>query len=140
MSVGSYPREVATMSNAEQSQNIGSNPCRTAIFAEEHEDVGCSRTTSAQNPPESTQIPAVLEKEADVRFPKVVRNKKSKVEVTVYGKKRGYAFYRVCWRAGRQRRMKSFASYSAARKFADETLRSIAKGSQATALTARACW
>ena len=72
-----------------------------------------------------------------MRFPKVIRNKKSKVEVTIYGKKPGYPFYRVCWRAGRQRRMKSLASYSAARKFADETLGSIAKGSQATALTSR---
>jgi len=31
--------------------------------------------------------------------------------------------------------MKSLASYSAAKKFADETLGSVAKGSQATALT-----
>ena len=70
-----------------------------------------------------------------MRFRKVIRNKNSKVEVTIYGKKPGYAFYQVCWRAGGQRRMKSVASYSTAKKFADETIGTIAKSSQATALT-----
>ena len=70
-----------------------------------------------------------------MKFPKVIRNKKAKVEVTIYGKKPGYAFYRVCWRAGGQRRMKSVATYSAAKQFAEEMLSDIAKGSQKTALT-----
>jgi len=56
-----------------------------------------------------------------VKFPKIIRNKKTKVEVTIYGKSKGgerkkdgsvtqpYPFYRLCWRVAGQRRMKSFS-------------------------------
>jgi hypothetical protein len=105
---------------------------------------GCQhRTTGAQNPQESQSN---LE-QAKVRFPKIIRNKKTKVEVTIYGKSKGgerkkdggvtqpYPFYRLCWRVGGQRRMKSFGTYSEAKKAADDMIRDLGSGSQVTALT-----
>ena len=101
------------------------------------------RTTGAQNPPESEPN---LD-ESKVKFPKVIQNKKTKVEVTIYGKSKGgdpkkgggvtqpYPVYRVCWRVAGQRKMQSFATYSAAKKAADVLVRDLGKGSQVTALT-----
>ena len=43
------------------------------------------RTTGAQNPPESEPN---LE-HTKVKFPKIIQNKKTKVEVTIYGKSKG---------------------------------------------------
>ena len=51
-----------------------------------------------------------------MRFPKTIQNKKTKAEVTIYGKSKGgeqkqdggvtqpYPFYRICWRVAGQRR------------------------------------
>jgi integrase len=113
------------------------------IFPQENGTFSKSRTDSAQNPPDSE-----AEAEADkVRFPKVIRNKKTKVEVTIYGKSKGglpngkggltkpYPFYRVCWRVDGQRRMQSFATYSGAKQKADELVSDLGKGSRVTALT-----
>jgi len=77
------------------------------------------RTTGAQNPPESKPN----FEQTKVKFPKLIQNKKSKVEVTIYGKSKGgerkqdggvtqpYPFYRPCWRVAGQRRMKSFGAW-----------------------------
>jgi len=47
-----------------------------------------------------------------VRFPKVIRHRKS--EVTIYGRKKSYPFYRLAFRVNGQRRMKSFRTYATA--------------------------
>jgi integrase len=68
-----------------------------------------------------------------VKFPKIIRHRKA--ECKIYGKKPHYPFYRVAWYVTGQRRMKQFATYSAAKSFADELVKDLAKGSQRTALT-----
>jgi integrase len=85
--------------------------------------------------------------EAKVRFPKIIANKKTKASATIYGKIKGgepkpdggvtqpYPFYRVCWKVAGQRKMQSFATYSAAKRHADEMVKDLGKGSQITALT-----
>ena len=82
-----------------------------------------------------------------MRFPKFIQNKKTKVEVAIYGKSKGgerkkdgsatqpYPFYRFCWRVAGQRRMQSFRTYSAAKKAAENLVRDLGSGSQVTALT-----
>jgi integrase len=69
-----------------------------------------------------------------MRFPKTIRFRKA--ECRIYGKAKHYAFYRVAWRAGGQRRMKNFRTYSEAKTYADALVKDLAKGSQTTALTA----
>ena len=82
-----------------------------------------------------------------MKFPKIIQNKKTKVAVTIYGKSKGggrkkdgrvpkpYPFYRICWRVAGQRRMKSFGTYSEAKKAAEDMVRDLGSGSQVTALT-----
>ena len=82
-----------------------------------------------------------------MKFPKFIKNRKTKVEVTIYGKSKGgerkkdggvtrpYPFYRLCWRVAGQRRMQSFRTYSEARKAAENLVRDLGSGSQVTALT-----
>jgi hypothetical protein len=65
-----------------------------------------------------------------VKFPKIIQHKKTKAQVTIYGKSKGgerkegggvtqpYPFYRICWRVAGQRRMQSFRTYSEAMKAA----------------------
>jgi len=107
-------------------------------FPEENCELGESRTATAQN---------TAEDEAKMKFPMVIRNRKSKVEVVIYGKSKGgerkkdgsvtqpYPFYRLCWRVAGQRKMKSFPHYADAKKAADETLKELAQGNQVSALT-----
>ena len=63
---------------------VGSSPTSGASFTEENEASELCRTDSAQIPAESES--------QNVRFPKVIRHRKS--EVTVYGRKKSYGF--VC--------------------------------------------
>ena len=72
-----------------------------------------------------------------MKFPKVVRNRKSKVEATIYGRKPGYPYYRISWRAAGRRVMKTAPTYSKAKQIADAAVADLASGSQKTALTAR---
>ena len=44
-----------------------------------------------------------------MKFPKVIRYRKA--EVTIYGKKKSYPFYRLAYRVNGQRQMKSFGTY-----------------------------
>jgi integrase len=68
-----------------------------------------------------------------VRFPKAIRFRR--VEATIYGKTKKYAFYRLaCYVAGR-RVTRSFKSYGEAKTEAERLVREIAHGSQAAALT-----
>ncbi len=69
-----------------------------------------------------------------MKFPKTIRHRKA--ECKIYGKAKDYAFYRVAWRAGGQRRMKNFRTYSEAKSYADALVKELAQGSQVTALTA----
>ncbi len=82
-----------------------------------------------------------------MKFPKIIQNKKTKAQVTIYGKSKGgerkkdgsvtqpYPFYRICWRVAGQRRMQSFRTYSEAMKAAENLVRDLGSGSQVTALT-----
>ena len=82
-----------------------------------------------------------------MRFPKIIQNKKTKAEVTIYGKSKGgerkpdgsvtqpYPFYRICWRVAGQRRMQSFPTYSAAKQAAENLVRDLGTGSRVTVLT-----
>jgi integrase len=84
---------------------------------------------------------------AKVKFPKIIQNKKTRAEVTIYGKSKGgerkpdgsvtqpYPFYRICWRVAGQRRMQSFRSYSEAKTAAEALVRDLGSGSRVTALT-----
>lgn len=119
------------MNNEATTSYHGSNPCRTATFPEENEGFVQSRTTSAQNKPESDTEPG----NPPVKFPKTLTNKKTKAKVTIYGKKKTYSFYRVCWRVDGERKMKSFQAYSEAKHYADTLLGQLSKGSRVTALT-----
>ncbi len=67
-----------------------------------------------------------------MKFPKTVRHRKA--ECKIYGRKPDYPFYRVAWYVNGQRKVKQFATYSAAKQYADSLVKDLAKGSQATAL------
>lgn len=112
------------MSNKGIGLEHGSNPCRTANLSPKSGDFQNHRTDSAQETGES---------EAKVKFPKVVRHRKA--EVTIYGKKPNYPFYRLAWRIHGKRRMKSFKTYSEAKGEADELVKDLAKGSAVAELT-----
>jgi hypothetical protein len=70
-----------------------------------------------------------------VKFPRIIRHRKA--EVTIYGKKPRYPFYRLAYRADGKRHLRSFAKYGVAVEEADKKVRELADGSQAAALTAK---
>jgi integrase len=70
-----------------------------------------------------------------MKFPKVIHHRKA--EVTIYGKKESYPFYRLCWRFNGRRQMQSFATYGEAKAAGDKKVRELANGSQSLALTAK---
>ena len=69
-----------------------------------------------------------------MKFPKVIRHRRS--EVTIYGKKPNYLFYRIVYRVAGKRHLRSFSKYGEALKEAEIKVRELADGSQAAALTA----
>ncbi|MEO5803870.1 MAG: tyrosine-type recombinase/integrase [Verrucomicrobiota bacterium] len=69
-----------------------------------------------------------------MKFPKVIKHRKA--EVTIYGKKKSYPFYRLAYRVNGKRRMKHFATYGEAKTAADKKVRELSEGSQVAALTA----
>ena len=75
---------------------------------------------------------------ADVKkWPKQIKHR-NKVLAKIYRPGKGRTSYRVAWQAGGKRLMKSFATYSGdggAKKFADDLVPSLARGSQATLLS-----
>ncbi len=85
-----------------------------------------SRTNSAQIPQELST--------PKMRFPKIVRHQKA--EVTIYGKKKNYPFYRIIYRADGKRRMKHFAKYSDALKAAEEKAEQLWNAHPIVALSA----
>jgi hypothetical protein len=94
------------------------------FFTRESDQTELFRTDSAQNSTESES--------ESVRFPKIIRHRKS--EATIYGESKRYPFYRVVCRADGERRMKSIASYSEARHFADKKVHGLAEGYKIPAL------
>ena len=70
-----------------------------------------------------------------MKFPKVIRHRKA--EVTIYGKRESYPFYRIAYRVNGQRRMKSFATYGEAKTDAKKKARELSEGSQSLALTSK---
>ena len=85
-----------------------------------------SRTDSAQIVAESEP--------PKMKFPKVIRHRKA--EVTIYGKKKNYAFYRIAYRADGKRHLVNFTKYSVALAAAEKKAKELAEGSPAAALTA----
>ena len=104
----------------------GSNPCRTTNFSNENAGFLDSRTNPAQNPQES-ETPKM-------RFPRIIRHRKA--EVTIYGKKKNYPFYRIAYRIAGKRKMEHFAKYSEAKTAAETKAEEIHNGSVVSALTA----
>jgi integrase len=70
-----------------------------------------------------------------MRFPKRIRYR-ARVLAIIYGKCKGRDDYRVCWRVAGKRRMAAFPTYTEAKAHAERVVRDLARGSQASALTA----
>ena len=104
----------------------GSSPLARTTFSYEIEGLLDSRTGSAQNLVES-ELP-------NMKFPKVIRHRKA--EVTIYGKKANYPYYRIAYRVTGKRHLRNFSKYGEALKEAEKKVRELAAGSQAAALTA----
>ncbi|MFM2294338.1 MAG: hypothetical protein RLZZ350_751 [Verrucomicrobiota bacterium] len=58
-----------------------------------------------------------------------------KAEVTIYGKKPKYPYYRIAYHSAGKRHLRNFSTYSEALKEADKKVRELASGSQAAALS-----
>jgi len=70
-----------------------------------------------------------------MKFPVKVTFRKA--EVKIYGKSDAYPFYRLCYYAAGQRRIRSFSTYTSAKIEAKVRVRELAKGAQSIALTAK---
>jgi integrase len=70
-----------------------------------------------------------------MKFPVKVRFRKA--EAKIYGKTEAYPFYRLAYKAGGKRHVRSFKTYNEARTAADSKVREIDKGSQSIALTTK---
>ena len=96
------------------------------IFPLKNEGFLDSRTDSAQ---------ILAESEAPkMKFPKIIRHRKA--EVTIYGKKPNYPFYRIAYRVAGKRHLRNYSKYGEALQEAEKKVRELADGSQAAALTA----
>lgn len=69
-----------------------------------------------------------------MKFPKVIRHRKA--EVTIYGQKKNYPFYRIAYRADGKRLLVNFKKYSAALAAAEKKAKELAEGNPIIALTA----
>ena len=74
------------------------------IFLNKNEVLVDSRTNPAQILAESEP--------PKMKFPKVIRHRKA--EVTIYGKKANYAFYRIAYRVAGKRQLRNFSKYGEA--------------------------
>ena len=70
-----------------------------------------------------------------MKFPKVIRHRKA--EVTIYGKKANYPFYRIAYRSGGKRYLLSFKKYGDALAAAEKKAEEVHKGSQNLSLSAK---
>jgi integrase len=69
-----------------------------------------------------------------MKYPVKVKYR-GQVLARIYKPSKAYPLYRLAWAVAGQRRMKSFPTYSAAKRHADDLVPKLAKGSQATLLT-----
>src|SRR5438876_4009483 len=102
---------------------VGSSPTSGANFSTENDGFDESRTDFAQIPAESEG--------QNVKFPKVIRHRKA--EVTIYGKRKSYPFYRLAYRVNGKRHMKSFSTFGEAKAEGDKKVRELRQGSQSLA-------
>ncbi len=107
----------------------GSNPVSRTSFLNENVGQSVYRTDSAQLLAESE-----IESKR-VKFPKTIRHRKA--EVTIYGRRKSYPFYRLAWRVNGKRYMKSFTTYGEVKAEADQKVREIATGNQSIALSSK---
>nr|MBP9902539.1 hypothetical protein [Verrucomicrobiota bacterium] len=70
-----------------------------------------------------------------MRFPVTIRHRSAQAKIYAPGKK--FPHYRIAYPVAGKRQMRTFPTYTAARKAAKRIVRDLAKGSQATALTAK---
>jgi integrase len=101
------------------------SPTSGATFPKENDGFDLPRTDRAQNSPDSG---------AKVKFPVHVKHRKQ--EAVIYGRTAGYDFYRVAAKVAGKRVLKSFATYSEAREYAEQTVRDLARGNPSAALSA----
>jgi integrase len=106
---------------------MGCNPTPPVTFPNENDESLTFRTDSAQILAESES--------RKMKFPKVIRHRKA--EVTIYGKRKAYPFYRLAYRVNGQRRMNSFTTFAEAKAEADKKVRELSQGSQRLALTTK---
>ncbi len=69
-----------------------------------------------------------------MKFPVTIRHRSSKAKI--YAPAGKFAYYRLAYSVAGKRRMQTFANYTDAREAAERTVREMANGSQAAALTA----
>jgi hypothetical protein len=111
---------------------VGSSPTFGASFIGANEDSPHCRTEYAQNLAEPPNLGYAPRK---MKFPVHVKHRKS--EAVVYGKTPGYPFYRVAYRAGGKRQIRSFATYTLAREAAEAKVRELDAGNQSAGLSAK---
>ena len=104
----------------------GSNPVAPTISTKEIDDSQNSRTEFVQNlAPQSRKV----------KFP--VRVKHRRAEAVIYGRSKSYGYYRLVYRAAGKRVVRSFPTYSAARKEADAKVRELSSGNQSAGLSSK---
>jgi integrase len=69
-----------------------------------------------------------------VKFPKKIKYR-GRVLAKIYGKSKGYPFYRLCYYVAGKRHVRSFRTYAEARKEGDTKAKDLHEGSQAAAFT-----
>jgi len=69
-----------------------------------------------------------------VKFPKLLKHR-NRVLAGIYRPSKDYPLYRLPWMVAGKRHMRAFARYGEAKKYGDDLVKDLAKGSQVTALT-----
>ena len=111
---------------------VGSSPTSGASFIGDF-DNSCSPDTLL------TQNKALFDQVDVSKWPKPVKYRK-KILAMIYRPGKARPSYRVAWTVGGKRQMKSFPTYSGehgAKKFAEDLVAGIAKGSHAPLLTSK---
>ncbi len=108
---------------------VGSSPTSGASFTAENESFDAARTVPAQN---SEELGGRTRK---VKFPLTIEHRRFLAKI--YGKSVAYPFYRVAYKAGGKRVVRSFSEFSEAKAEAEAKVRELSKGNQILALTAK---
>ena len=70
-----------------------------------------------------------------MRFPVTVKHRRA--EAVIYAKSKSYPYYRMAYRAAGKRIIRSFSTYSEARKEAEAKVRELSAGNQSVALSSK---